>query len=95
VPIFIAEGFAVFTQNTDNVRNTDDLTNAPFICNTGLLIDKKSPIKTYISEGVLPSFKDHNNETNIERCYKKGKCYYDITISLQIEGGKKTLHLSS
>lgn len=37
VPMFIGEGYAVFTQNIENVKNTDDLTNAPFICNAGLL----------------------------------------------------------
>lgn len=58
-------------------------------------MNDEGSIKTYNSSGYMPSFKDHNNETNIDRCYKKGKCFYQIKISLRIENNKKTLYLSA
>jgi hypothetical protein len=59
--MFIGEGYGVLTQNTDKVRNTDDLTNAPFIFTGGLYYNEDSPTEVYRSRGYVASFRDHNN----------------------------------
>lgn len=61
VPIFILEGCGVLTQNIDKVRNTDDLTNAPFIFTGGLITNEDDPDQVYRSRSYVASFRDHNN----------------------------------
>lgn len=94
LPLFISEGFTLLLQNTDYVRNTKQLDNI-FTSYSGFKLSQKIGEKQiYISNGIILSFDDYNNNSKIDSCINIRNCYYIISMTLTVDSIQSVLSIT-
>jgi alpha-glucosidase (family GH31 glycosyl hydrolase) len=93
VPLFLAEGSVVLTQNTTNVTKTRELGNT-FGLLAGLHLESKSDASMISSaNGSIMSIQNYNDEAKLVSCISQG-CQYLFSLSFIENSNSKQLEIS-
>ncbi len=96
VPLFIKEGGAILTQDTQFVRQTKDLGNV-FQLVAGFKLDQSKSteqIKVYHAVGSIMSIKDYSDDSLVTRCISQG-CLYTMNFILTASQNTRTLEIDT
>lgn len=96
VPLFIHEGGAIFTQNSENVRSTKDLDNT-FQLVAGFRFEKQRSNDTYQFYSAVSnmlSIRDYSDETKLEFCLFEG-CEYAFNLLLTVTQNTRSLKITT
>lgn len=78
VPMFIREGYGVFTQNTSNItRSSQLLSNFEFRAGS-MLVEETEDVEIYEAKGEVLSIQDYNDESKVSRCINEGCVYKTV-----------------
>jgi alpha-glucosidase (family GH31 glycosyl hydrolase) len=79
VPLFLAEGKAIFLQNTANVTKTNQLTNV-FELVAGLHLESNGSTTISTGNGSMISIQNYNDEPKLTSCLSQG-CQYAFKLN--------------
>lgn len=94
LPVFLREGAAILTQDTQFVRQTKDLGNIYRLVGGMKYDQSKSTDQTKYYRGVatILSIKDFNDDNLIARCVSQG-CSYTLNLLLTVSQNVRTLEI--
>lgn len=96
VPLFMKEGSAILTQDTQGVRQTKQLGNIYQLV-AGLKLDQSKSTdtsKVYQAHASILSIKDFNDDSLVTRCISQG-CTYSLNFILTVTESSRYLEIDS